>query len=120
MPGTVKNKRQTLLIVLALIIIATLSTSCVPEERKPQHRRGFAPKPCLSCHKEKNRDYTRKFVHKPMAEKNCEACHRRHGKLPVKSFVVRGERNLCSICHKKMEERIQGLKSVHTVIKDEG
>ncbi|MBI5664844.1 MAG: hypothetical protein HZC49_07130, partial [Nitrospirae bacterium] len=101
-------------ILLSAFVICFL-VECAPEVRPS--KKGFVPKPCLDCHTETQSDLSKQYVHDPMVKRDCEACHLRHGRLAVKSFVEREERKLCFICHTKMASDVEGMASVHTVLK---
>ena len=98
-------------IILSVVVFIA---ACAPE---PTVRRGFAPKPCLDCHKEKLSDFQKKYVHSPMSKKDCEACHLRHGKLPVLTLKFREQDKLCYICHSQMALNIGKMTHVHTALK---
>ena len=100
--------------LLTLILIAVFTVSCAPEKKV---RKRFEPKACIECHDEKLKDLQLDFVHAPAAEKDCEACHLRHGKLAIKSFVETSERKLCYRCHTDMAEQMSNTGNVHTVLK---
>src|SRR4030043_1603826 len=88
---------------LALILsIISLIYSCAPETSVRPEGKGFAPKPCFDCHTEKISEYQKKHVHSPVVQRNCEACHLRHGKIAVLSLKEKDERSLCYPCHKQM------------------
>jgi predicted CXXCH cytochrome family protein len=105
-----KNIVKFVFILSIFILIAT----CAPE---PVVRKGFAPKPCLDCHKEKLNEFQKKYVHSPMSKRDCEACHLRHGKLPVKTLKEREEDKLCYICHSQMVLNMAKTAHVHTALK---
>ena len=50
---------------------------------------------CFECH---DRFKTRKFIHEPVKEGECTACHSPHGS-PYKFQLVESESNLCFNCH---------------------
>jgi hypothetical protein len=66
------NERvKYLLIRLPLLfIVLSFMYACAPET---QYRRGFAPKPCLECHKEMMSDFKKQYVHSPNDERFQEA-----------------------------------------------
>jgi predicted CXXCH cytochrome family protein len=105
--------RDIFKIILVLSIVILVST-CAPE---PTVRKGFAPKPCLDCHKEKLNELQKKYVHAPMSNRDCEACHLRHGKLPVKTLKEREEIKLCYLCHSQMAQNMDKMAHVHTALK---
>ncbi|MEO0297208.1 MAG: cytochrome c3 family protein, partial [candidate division WOR-3 bacterium] len=81
-------------------------------------RKGFKPKECIECHQRVyERDLNQRVVHSVFKEKNCEACHLRHGRLPVKTFIYRSEKKLCGQCHKNYDVELDKLPSVHTPLK---
>jgi predicted CXXCH cytochrome family protein len=59
----------------------------------------YAAKTCYDCHKKEKADYnSRKFLHAPLKNEDCESCHLRHGfaqQLVLKS----GDNELCFSCH---------------------
>ncbi|HDH06301.1 MAG TPA: cytochrome C, partial [Nitrospirae bacterium] len=97
-----------------LAIIFSIFITCAPERKA---RKGFVAKPCMDCHKEMKSELAKKYVHVPMSERDCEACHLRHGRLAVKSFVEREEKKLCFTCHTGMAADVENMAGVHTVIK---
>ncbi|HIC92440.1 MAG TPA: hypothetical protein EYP21_10355, partial [Syntrophaceae bacterium] len=70
------------------IVIFTIISTCAPR----RVRGPFKPKPCLECHSKKLGEFKKAYIHSPMEKKDCEACHLRHGRLPVKSLKERGAR----------------------------
>ena len=100
--------------LLPLILIVALAISCAPEKKV---RKRFTPKPCIECHEEKLKDLELNFVHAPAAKKDCEACHLRHGRLAIKSFIENSERKLCYKCHTDMAEQMSNIGNTHTVLK---
>jgi predicted CXXCH cytochrome family protein len=100
--------------LIFILFIFCLYYSCAPE---PTVRKGFAPKPCLDCHKEKLDEFQKKFVHSPMVKRDCEACHLRHGRLPVLTLKEKEERKLCFTCHAQMAQNMDKLSHVHTALK---
>ena len=105
-----RNILKFLIILSVVVLIAT----CAPE---PTVRRGFAPKPCLDCHKETLTEFQKKFIHSPMGKRDCEACHLRHGKIPVRTLKVREEDKLCYSCHSQMVLSMGKMSHVHSALK---
>src|SRR3972149_9601565 len=100
--------------LIFILFIFCLYYSCAPE---PIVRKGFAPKPCMDCHKEKFVDFQKKFVHAPISTRDCESCHLRHGKIPVKTLKFREEDKLCYGCHSQMALSMDKTSHVHTALK---
>jgi len=107
--------KHVIIKIFSLAILFWLFVQCAPEI-KPA-KKGFVPKPCMDCHAEIQSEFSKQYVHDPMSKRDCEACHLRHGRLAVKAFVEREERKLCFICHTKMAADVEGMTSVHTVLK---
>ena len=79
--------KRFLLRLFFLLALLSIFIACAPEVKVP--KKGFAPKPCMECHKEMRSELTKQHVHDPMSKHDCEACHLRHGRLAVKTFVER-------------------------------
>ena len=76
----------------------------------------FAKKECLDCHKKFADKYLgMKNVHAVVKEKNCEACHLRHGIVP-KLLLKKNGNELCLGCHTKKKIGLN-KSNVHTVLK---
>jgi len=105
--------RTAVKIFLILMIFFTYTCTTTEQAR----RKGFEPKPCLECHKKTLPEYQKKYIHQPMAKKDCEACHNRHGKIAVLSLKEREQSKLCTKCHTEFAARIAGNTSVHTALK---
>ena len=76
----------------------------------------FAKKECLDCHKKFADKYLgMKNVHAVVKEKNCEACHLRHGIVP-KLLLKKNGNEVCFDCHTK-EKIGLGKSNVHSVLK---
>ena len=101
-------------LLFVLFIFGILFYTCAPEQSV---RRGFEAKPCLDCHKTTLNEFQKKYVHSPMAKRDCEACHLRHGKIAVLTLKEREERKLCYICHKQMALNMDKTANVHTALK---
>jgi predicted CXXCH cytochrome family protein len=95
-------------ILIGLFVVAAM-LAIFSDDARPAAK-GFAPKPCLDCHKEKSKELGQKFVHAPMAGKECESCHLRHGKFAVLSLTEREEIKLCFICHTKMASEVENCR----------
>jgi predicted CXXCH cytochrome family protein len=57
-----------------------------------------APKHCYECHKEKESEYSKAVIHRPVADKDCEVCHKRHGFSQQLTLKDNGP-GLCTGCH---------------------
>ena len=104
-----------ILIKLILIFMVCLTYTCAPDQTVK--RKGFEPKPCLDCHKKTLTEYQKKYIHKPMAEKDCDACHLRHGKIAVLSLKEREERKLCLNCHTRFAESVSKTPYIHSALR---
>ena len=64
----------------------------------------FAAKTCYDCHQKQKELYSsRKVIHQPVKEENCETCHKRHGF--AQTLVLQNVTNdLCYACHADMKE----------------
>ncbi|HEW81567.1 MAG TPA: hypothetical protein ENH18_04265, partial [Nitrospirae bacterium] len=106
MKGKHIDLKSSLFKLALILLMVTVFVTCVPE-RRIKVARGFAPKPCMDCHKEQLPEFNKKYVHSPMSKRDCEACHLRHGKLAVRAFVEGEERKLCYICHTQMASEME-------------
>ena len=82
--------------------------SCAPTTptRKPDIK-----KTCAQCHPEIVATYENGFVHQPVKEKNCEACHLNHGLVPM--VVMRQPvPTVCLPCHPALN-KTGSKKSAH-------
>jgi len=111
-PRTYFNNVLKLVFLLGIFIF--LST-CAPEQGVRRAR--FEPKPCLDCHTGMLTEFQKKYVHAPMAKKDCEGCHLRHGKIPVKTLKFREEDKLCYSCHSQMALSMGKMSHLHTALK---
>ncbi len=59
---------------------------------------------CFVCHKQRKKEFRRKFVHKPVAE-DCGKCHDPHGS-DFKAQLVKKEADLCRSCHLKLNPKV--------------
>ncbi len=59
---------------------------------------------CFECHKERLKEFTRKMVHKPVAE-DCNKCHDPHGS-DYKAQLLQPQPKLCQECHKKLHSEV--------------
>ena len=101
--------------LILLLVVFIIFISCGPTTKRTKKR--FKPKSCLECHQERLPDFEKKFVHAPVEAKDCEACHTRHGRLAVKSFIDNVESRVCYTCHSEMGDRMKELPQLHTVLK---
>ena len=71
-----------------------------------------AAKKCFDCHKKEKAEYfSKKTVHKPIQDENCESCHKRHG-FAQQLILQDVTADLCYSCHSDLKEKYsQG--SVH-------
>jgi predicted CXXCH cytochrome family protein len=64
-----------------------------------------AAKTCYDCHKAKQTEFnSKKTVHQPVKDQNCETCHKRHGfanNLQLVSITA----DLCYGCHKDLKDK---------------
>jgi predicted CXXCH cytochrome family protein len=96
--------------LLALLAAASLAGSAAAADRQ------FAQKDCLDCHKKAAEKFGGlKFAHKAVKDRNCEACHLRHGLVPKLLLKAQGNA-LCLQCHKK-EQLGLDKANVHAVLK---
>lgn len=65
-----------------------------------------AAKTCYDCHtKEKQLYSSRKTMHQPVREENCESCHKRHGF--AQSLILQNTTNdLCYTCHADLKTEL--------------
>jgi predicted CXXCH cytochrome family protein len=112
---TPQGLRKITLCCTLFLCMFFLLASCAPE-MKP--RRGFKPKPCLECHTEMLKELDKQNVHAPMRNRDCEACHIRHGKIAFRSLKERVEKKLCFLCHSEMASKIKEIPFEHTVLKE--
>ena len=70
----------------------------------------FPQKDCLDCHKKfADKYFSMKDIHPVVKQKNCEACHLRHGIVP--KLLLKEEGNsLCYSCHNKAQ---LGMEKAH-------
>lgn len=85
-----KSHITKLFLILLLLCFAYTCTTTEPRKK------GFVAKPCLDCHTKTLPEYQKKYIHEPMAKKDCEACHNRHGKIAVLSLKEREQKNYVS------------------------
>jgi len=72
---------------------------------------------CYECHGDKEAEYNQSVVHDPVAKKDCESCHKRHGFS--QSLVLKSEgKELCTGCHTDYEANNTG-SVVHQAVKEE-
>jgi len=76
-----------------------------------------AVKTCYDCHQKQKQLYTsRKFIHQPTKEENCESCHKRHGF--AQTLVLTATTNdLCYSCHADLKAEFDKA-SVHFPVSD--
>src|SRR4030042_4256378 len=113
--GTREIKFNAISIAVFVVAIALIVLSCAESPTRPQ--RGFAPKACLDCHGKKFDDLKKPYVHGPALKKDCEVCHDRHGKIPIRTFKKPGAA-LCYTCHAAEKLGISEKGAVHTPIKE--
>jgi predicted CXXCH cytochrome family protein len=70
----------------------------------------WADSPCFQCHAKK--DFSDKFVHKPVAEGNCQKCHNPHV-AKYAGLLVTMTTELCYDCHDDLRQAAEGKKNVH-------
>ncbi|MDP2277279.1 MAG: cytochrome c3 family protein, partial [Nitrospirota bacterium] len=115
MRKTIGSGKSFIKIAFLFLLFGFLS-ACVTEG--PAVRKGgFARKPCMECHKGKQAEFQKKYVHAPFSKSECESCHLRHGKLAVKSLKEREEKKLCYLCHSQMSAKMEKTANVHTALK---
>jgi predicted CXXCH cytochrome family protein len=76
---------------------------------------------CLSCHAEINPELNNvilnsKYKHKPVADKDCTACHRAHSS-DVKSLLKKDTQDLCFTCHEELADEVAGSDFKHGPVK---
>jgi predicted CXXCH cytochrome family protein len=108
MIGSVKSLSVISLIIMVFVVLPVNVSAA---------KKGFAPKPCLECHKEMESFFKKKNVHIPMANKACEGCHIRHGKIAARALIEREEIKLCYLCHTTMASDVDKLPHQHTALK---
>ncbi len=65
----------------------------------------FAAKKCSDCHSKQVSEFkSRKFIHKPVNDENCESCHKRHGFANTLTLVDTTAQ-LCYNCHKESKDK---------------
>jgi predicted CXXCH cytochrome family protein len=70
---------------------------------------------CLLCHVDRQEEFNRKYVHKPVKE-NCSNCHDSHGSDNPFMLSAQGK-ELCYKCHTRMKEHIENSTVQHTALK---
>ena len=101
-------KGGVLLLFLSFILLFT-------GEEPAQAAKKVSKKACLDCHGKMSQQFKERFVHKPFARKDCEACHLRHGfanRLELKEW----DGKLCFPCHKAIEKDLQRA-NLHSPLK---
>ncbi|NOY88543.1 MAG: hypothetical protein GXO93_04010 [FCB group bacterium] len=64
-----------------------------------------AKKACFDCHKTEKKEYlSKKVIHKPVKNDNCESCHKRHG-FSQQLILKDNSSELCYSCHKNLKEK---------------
>ncbi len=64
-----------------------------------------AAKKCYDCHKKQETEFSsRKNVHQPVKDENCEVCHKRHG-FANSLILVDQTAQLCYSCHKDVKDK---------------
>lgn len=64
----------------------------------------FAAKTCYDCHQEAKKSYgSRRVIHQPVKEQNCESCHKRHG-FSQQLILKDNSSELCYSCHAELKE----------------
>ena len=76
---------------------------------------------CLECHADQNPEIMEainhaKYQHKPVADKDCTACHRPHSSQE-KFLLKKDTQNLCFTCHDELADEIKGSDSLHGPVK---
>jgi len=91
-----------------LALAASILIFAFPLFAAPQRK--LISKECIECHKPVLNEQAKKSVHAPFRdEKNCEACHKRHG--VVGTLVLKQDiPALCFSCHAKEES---AFKAAH-------
>jgi predicted CXXCH cytochrome family protein len=88
------------------------------ETATPQVVRATGGKLCATCHQ----DYPKKgdaFVHQPVAQRDCNACHLSHAG-DIDGLLVAEPKDLCTSCHKDLVARASQSKSAHPVDAKQG
>jgi len=87
-------------ILFLFLLFAPVALFAAPQKR-------LNAKECIECHAPVVKEKARKVVHEPFRdEKNCEACHKRHG--IVGTLVLKQEQpGLCYSCHKQEEAKFK-------------
>ncbi|MGZ4809954.1 MAG: cytochrome c3 family protein, partial [Thermoanaerobaculia bacterium] len=85
-----------------LLIVFAISIFLLPSAANAAPRK-LASKECIECHKPVLSEESKRVVHAPFKdEKNCEACHKRHGVVGT-LVLIQEQPGLCFSCHKKEE-----------------
>jgi predicted CXXCH cytochrome family protein len=71
-----------------------------------------AAKQCYECHQKAQTKFeSKKILHDPVKQKNCESCHKRHG-FANQLVLVDNTSQLCFSCHKDLKDKF-ATGSVH-------
>lgn len=72
---------------------------------------------CLLCHVDRKEEFTRKYVHGPVAD-DCGKCHNAHA--TDTNYMLYGDgKELCYRCHKGIQKTIEESAVQHTALKKE-
>jgi predicted CXXCH cytochrome family protein len=70
---------------------------------------------CLLCHIDREEEFNRKYVHRPVKE-NCAKCHDAHGS--DNPYMLSGQgKELCYTCHTRLKEQIENASEQHSALK---
>ncbi|RLC08125.1 MAG: hypothetical protein DRI24_23845, partial [Deltaproteobacteria bacterium] len=84
------------------LAVAILAGFCTVHIASSPAEAAFKPKACLDCHKDFEKQVEKKHRHKPVADKNCEGCHKPHG-IIGKLILQSPGNSLCFGCHEDIE-----------------
>ncbi|MEK6790484.1 MAG: cytochrome c3 family protein, partial [Deltaproteobacteria bacterium] len=74
-------------------------------------------KSCADCHAKELVKYSEGVLHKPVADKNCEACHAPHGLIGALKLKKHDGAALCYDCHAKDKKRFEKAH-LHAPVKE--
>ena len=116
-PASPMEKNGKCRAVIMLVVLCGLGYLAACVSAPSGKIRTFERKECVECHTDfVDKYFGMKNVHAVVKEKQCEACHLRHGKVPKLLFKRQGN-ELCLECHKKTA--IGMAKAVvHTALKE--
>jgi DmsE family decaheme c-type cytochrome len=71
---------------------------------------------CFSCHEEEKSAFSKKYVHSPIEQDNCTACHNPHT-AKYQFMLSEKQPDLCYSCHEEEKGKFSQAAHVHTAVK---